>query len=119
MTVREFYAAVDGDYESAVKCFGDDFAIKKWLLRLSADPCFQELQAAMPNGDAEGIAKASNALKGMALNLGLTKLGEASRKLEQTAHSGITMETLSIFRTIEVEYAALALSIEKMLSHKP
>ena len=55
----------------------------------------------------------------MALNLGLSKLGEANRKLEQTAHSGITMETLSIFRTIEVEYVVLVLSIEKMLSHKP
>ncbi len=115
MTVKEFYAVIGGDYEGAVKCLGDDLAIKKWLLKLSADPCFQELQDAMSKGKQEEIARAANTLKALSLNLSLTKLGQSSRRLEDAARSGITMETLVLFHAVEVDYAAVVSVIDKML----
>ena len=116
MTVHELYAAIGGDYEGAIKCLGNDLAVKKWLLKLSADPCFQELQAAMPNGDQKGIVRAANTLKGVSMNLGLTKLGESSRRLEDAARGGITMETLALFHAVEVDYAAVIAAVDKVIN---
>ncbi|MBQ2697720.1 MAG: Hpt domain-containing protein [Clostridia bacterium] len=115
MTVQELYLATESDYPTALRCLGDDMNITKWLLRLRADPCFEELQAAMPAGNAAAIERAANTLKGLCLNLGLTKLGEAAKGLEDSVKNGVTMATLSRFHTVEVEYAAVSRAADLLL----
>jgi two-component system sensor histidine kinase BarA len=73
------------------------------------------LARAVQSGDAREIASAAHALKGMSLNVGARKLGEACAAVERTAHEGGDVNPLmkSVRREYSRAHAALPDVIEE------
>ena len=60
-----------------------------WGKMLDDVPAYVDrLSTAVAAGDAASAVNAAHAIKGLALNLGFTALGEASKDLEQAAKAG-------------------------------
>ena len=72
-----------------IDALGEDEVRKLWIKLLDGVPDWLDrLDAAIAKGDAAAVATTAHALKGAALNLGFTALGEAGRALEQAARAG-------------------------------
>ena len=74
MTVQELYSHIDGDYDAALKIMMMDQLIGRMIVKLKDDPSCPRLLAAEESMDAQALFEAAHALKGVAANLGLTKL---------------------------------------------
>lgn len=73
MKLNEFYAAVDGNYEDAMARLQNEMFVGKFLRMLPRDGSMMLLEKAMADGRANDAFRAAHTLKGIALNLSLTK----------------------------------------------
>ena len=74
MKLNEFYMAVDGNYEDAMERLQNEMFVGKFLRMLPRDGSMTPLEKAMADGRANDAFRAAHTLKGIALNLSLTKL---------------------------------------------
>lgn len=82
------------DVDGVMKRFMDMKKMyQKYLLKYLADPCFDDLTNALQETNIEDAFRASHTLKGVASNLGLTKLYDADvvivEKLRKQETEGI------------------------------
>lgn len=88
MTVQEFYASIGGDYADVVRRLGNEARVKKVLGMLARDESMASLGAALARGDYEGAFQYAHTLKGVFLNLGLSRLAQADSALTETLRPG-------------------------------
>ena len=74
MTLPELYAAMDGDYEQALKVLRIEKLIDKHIRKFPDNELFVGLVEAGKNVDAEALFEKTHAIKGVCANLGLTKI---------------------------------------------
>ena len=84
MTVKEFYEAVGGDYEGTQKRLMNDMLIKRFLGRFLETTDIGKLRTAIGANDFRAVFTEAHTLKGVAGNLGLTELFNASDELCET-----------------------------------
>ena len=84
MTVQELYQQIDGDYDAAKKIMMMDQMIGRFIVKLADDRTYEKLEAAGAAMDPAALFETAHTLKGVAANLGLTKLSAMA--------SGITEE---------------------------
>lgn len=81
MTLKQYYEAVNGDlfgYNAVMQRLGKEERIIRLLNILKNDTNADELTAAIAQEDAVTAYRAIHSLKGVGLNLGLTRLCNAS-----------------------------------------
>lgn len=78
MTVKEFYDVIGGGYEDVLSRMLKDERIVKYLRRFPEDPSYGAFFEQLEAENYEEAFRNVHTLKGLALNLGLEKLGEAS-----------------------------------------
>lgn len=83
MKLNEFYVAVDGNYEDAMERLQNEMFVVKFLRMLPRDGSMMLLEKAMADGRANDAFRAVHTLKGIALNLSLTKLAAACSQLTE------------------------------------
>ena len=83
MTIEEFYNAVGGSYASVKELFLTDERIKKYVLKFKTEGSYQKLMDAVGSGDATASFEVAHAFKGVAGNIGLTKLYNAASELTE------------------------------------
>lgn len=83
MTIQQCYAVIDGNYDEVVSRLRTDERIKKFLLKVADDKSFELLCTAMHDRDMETAFRAAHTLKGVCLNLSITKLFEVSSELTE------------------------------------
>ncbi len=88
MTLEECYAAVGGDYEGVLHRFMSPDRVRRFVLKLPADPNFNLLEEAIKAQDFSTAFRAAHSLKGIGLNLGFTALADSSSKLSDALRSG-------------------------------
>lgn len=81
MDIQKFYEAIGVDYNIIIKRLRKDYLIEKYLRLIVTDDNFAHLEKAVDHGNYEEAFKAAHTIKGMALNLELTPLAEASADL--------------------------------------
>lgn len=84
MTIQEFYLHAGGNYEEVLRRLCGEARIKKVLGMLSRDGSMQDLRAALEKKDYEEAFLAAHTLKGITMNLGITRLAEAVSELTET-----------------------------------
>ena len=117
MTVKEFYAAIGGNYNDALQRLMNDALIHRFLMKFPADKSFEQLKTALDNQDVEAAFSAAHTLKGVALNLAFDRLAKASvvltdalRAENREAYSFDDFGTM--FADVEKEYAAVCAALE-------
>lgn len=88
MTTREFYDSIGADYDNVLARFGSEKMITKFAKRFADDKTFQDLCAAVENGNAQEAFRMAHTLKGICSNLGFDGLYRASYDLTEDLRGG-------------------------------
>ena len=104
MSIRECYEALGGDFEGTLGRLGSEKLVERFALKFLADGCFPTLIKAMEEENYENAFRAAHTLKGVGLNLGFTKLHEASDLLTEALRGGNKPEDNTLLENVKAEY---------------
>ena len=117
MTLREFYDMLGGDYAGTLGRMMKEDRMKKYLLRLPDSKDYTDCLNAFEAKDYDLAFRASHNLKGMALNLGLTKLAESSSELcESVRHGAPAGDVSDLIEKMKADYEETILAIQVNLA---
>ncbi|MCR5089308.1 MAG: Hpt domain-containing protein [Oscillospiraceae bacterium] len=88
MTVQELYAAVDGNYEAALKVLRMDAMVKRFILKLPNDKALENMLQGWAAKDEKAVFEGAHAVKGVCANLGLLSLSEKAGELAEEFRPG-------------------------------
>lgn len=83
MTLREFYAQLDSNYEQILRRLPSEAMILKFVKMYADDPCVRLLTENIERGDWSEAFRAAHTLKGVALNLGFDHLQKYASELTE------------------------------------
>ena len=123
MTVRECYASMGADYEDVLNRLASEETVRYFAVKFLSDGSFSDLRAALASGDMKRAFLAAHTLKGIAQNLGFTRLGDAAsvmtedlRPLQAEPEGDARRKDAPVaaFRRVENEYARVAAAIRQI-----
>lgn len=94
MDIKQCYLKMNGDYADVRSRFRTDERIERFLKLLPGDDSFSLLEDSLAKKDYETAFRAVHTLKGVAMNLALTSLVEASSALTEALRDGNVPEDL-------------------------
>lgn len=105
MTVKEFYAKVEGNYDDVLGRLMKEERICKYLFRLSTTGDFEGMHQALDEKNYADAFRFVHNLKGMSLNLGLSALASASSELCETMRNGApTIDITNLIQEVDDKY---------------
>lgn len=108
MTDREFYESIGSDYDDTVRRIGGEENVHKFLKMFKDDPSFERLSKALSANDAEGSFRSAHTMKGVTINLGFTKLYNASAELTEALRDAPSADgTAEMYERVKKEYSAV------------
>lgn len=113
MTVRECYAALEGDYEEVLGRLYSEALVCKFIGKFLSDSSFQLLEDSMQSGDREEAFRAAHTLKGVSQNLGFTKLYESSHEITEALRTKNYDLAAQLLSKVEADYAQTAAAIRQ------
>lgn len=106
--IKSTYTLAGNDYDGAInRTAGDEELLLSLFDMFLNDKSWQELNAAMANGDAKSAFAAAHSLKGSSGMLGMTKLFEAMRPLTEALRGGDIALAKRLLPAAEREYKAV------------
>lgn len=115
MQLQQFYEEVGGNYDEVMARLRKEDRIVKYLGLFLADESYTQLCAAVDAQDWEQSFRASHNLKGVAANLGLGSLFEASSTLcESVRHGAPTGDMAAMIADVRTQYAATEAAIKAL-----
>ena len=112
MTLKECYAAMEGDYDEVFSRLRKDERIQKFVMKFLDDKSFDELKAAVEAGDLETAFRAAHTLKGVTQNLSFAKLFNCTNKLTELLRGGQMDEAL--YKQVEESYHQTIAAIREL-----
>jgi len=114
MDLKECYAKLEGNYDEILSRFMSDAMVERFMLKFLKDTSFQEVSEALNKNDGETAFRAAHTLKGVALNLSLSKLAvSASELTENLRDLQIDGDTSPLFTQTRKDYAMTKEAIEQ------
>ncbi len=117
MELKECYAKMGGDYEAIFQRLRQEERVKKFLSLFPKDPNYQLLADSFAAGDWPTAFRAAHSLKGVSLNLALSRLAESSSELTEDLRSGApSPEAPALFERVKQDYEVTLGAINEYLS---
>lgn len=88
MNIQELYQSIDGDYDQAIRVLRVEKLVDKHIRRFVDSDVVDGLLAAGSSMDPTDLFEAAHAVKGVAANLGLTKLSDAASEITEDFRPG-------------------------------
>lgn len=104
MTLKECYAALNGDYEEAMGRLRSERLVQKFVLKFLDDGSFDLLCRSMEAGDQPEAFRAAHTIKGVCQNLSFTRLLASGEKLTEALRDGPTPEAPALFTQVQADY---------------
>ena len=109
MTVRECYEEMGADYEEVLRRLANEERVARFLLKFSSDESFDE------ESDYEVAFRAAHTLKGICLNLSITRLAESSSALTESLRAGGWSEEAGpLFERVKDDYSQTIQAIQRL-----
>ncbi len=83
MTVKECYEAIESDYNDVLSRLRTDERIQRFLLKVLEDGSYELLVKSLEQRNMEEAFRAAHTLKGVCMNLSLTKLYQSSQAITE------------------------------------
>lgn len=83
MDVKQCYEKMGGDYDDVMSRLRTDERIKKFLLKVAEDKSFDNLCENLKTRNIEEAFRAAHMLKGVGLNLSLTRLHKSASAMTE------------------------------------
>lgn len=116
MTVRECYQYMGADYEDVLRRLKTDDRICKFLTMLLRDPSYSALEQALNSRDYETAFRAAHTIKGIAMNLSLTRLTQISSQLTEALRPRTENDVIwSLFQQFKAAYDEMTTAIHMLL----
>ena len=104
MTLKECYAALNGDYEEAMGRLRSERLVQKFVLKFLDDGSFDLLCRSMEAGDQPEAFRAAHTIKGVCQNPSFTRLLASGEKLTEALRDGPTPEAPALFAQVQADY---------------
>lgn len=115
MTLREFYAVTEGNYDEALGRLMNEKRILKYLRKLPATDDYRLMNETFASGSWEEAFRYSHNLKGVSLNLSLTALADAADALCNTVRSGPpTVDFSGLLEEVNRRYESTVALIDEL-----
>ncbi len=116
MTIKGFYDAIGANYDDVVGRLMNDALISRLLKKYLDDTNYSKLADNIEKGDMNEAFLAVHTLKGLALNLGFNKLGEASAALTEYLRDGVgeKQKAEELFKPITEEHEKIIELIKQL-----
>ena len=88
MNIQELYQSIDGDYDQAIRVLRVEKLVDKHIRRFADNDVVDGLLAAGSSMDPTDLFEAAHAVKGVAANLGLTKLSDVATEITEDFRPG-------------------------------
>ena len=112
MTLREFYAGIDGSYDEAIKRLMNEKLMLKYLGKFADSGDYAAMMAAAAAKDWEAVFRYSHNLKGVCLNLELGRLSRSASALCDSTRNGPPAGDISeLVSAVAADYALVMESI--------
>ena len=116
MTIKEFYAQIGEDDQDVVKRLGSEALIRRLILKFPQDETFAALQEALEQQNTETACRAAHTLKGVAVNLGFTRLYHAAAALTEVLREAKLAEAAPLLAETETAYRKIINAISALTS---
>ena len=116
MTLKEFYAAVGGDYDATLNRIPKESMVLRFVKKYADDKTYAQLTEAVKAQDWETAFRASHTLKGVALNLGLGSLAHASSQMTEALRGQDSMpeSVQPLYEAVQKEHTAVCSALEQL-----
>jgi len=105
MTVKEFYESIDSSYDEAIARLMKDDRIKKYLAMFAQGDDYNKLINLLEEKNYEEAFRCVHSLKGMCLNLTLSKLANSSAVLCDALRNGApTVDISDMLSALKADY---------------
>lgn len=100
MTLKEFYAAVGGDYDATLNRIPKESMMLRFVKKYADDKTYAQLTEAVNAQDWETAFRASHTLKGVAQNLGFDGLYRAAFALTEEMRGGAPLKNAALYDAV-------------------
>lgn len=83
MTVQECYEAFGGNYQEVISRLRTDERVARFLQKVVDDGSYKLLVDSIASGNVDEAFRAAHTLKGVCMNLSITKFGESASALTE------------------------------------
>lgn len=104
MTVKECYAALEGDYDEVIGRLMSEERIQRFALKFLADSSYEFLRTSLAEKDTETAFRAAHTLKGVCQNLSFTKLYLSSSNATEALRGGDIASAETLFEQVTADY---------------
>ncbi len=104
MTLKQCYDLLEGDYEDVLGRMRKEALVEKFALKFLNDSSYESLQQGLAAKDQQIAFRAAHTIKGVAQNLGFTKLYETSGHLADVLRREWSEEAFPLARQVEAAY---------------
>src|SRR5574344_2469623 len=104
MTIKEIYDKT-GNYQDALQRFSNDAIIMRFALKFLNDLSYQKLCDTVKEGNIEDAFAAAHTLKGVAGNVGFTKLQDAAADLTEQLRPLTGPVDMQLMQKVDDAYA--------------
>lgn len=108
MTLKECYAAMEGNYEDVLSRLMTERLVQKFVLKFLDDKSFDMLCRAMEEQNAEEAFRAAHTIKGVCQNLSMTKLYGSSVRITEALRGGDMAAAAEILPQLRADYEQTA-----------
>ena len=95
MDLNEFYRLMGSSLAEQIERLGSERLLYRFLLRLPDDASLSELRRGIDSSDTVTVFRAAHTIKGIAMNLGLATLQNASAPLAEALRNKTAPEALA------------------------
>ena len=104
MTLKECYAALDGDYQGVMSRLPSEKFVQKFVLKFVNDGSYELLLRSMEAGDYAEAFRAAHTIKGVCQNLDFTLLYRSSAALSEALRNGCSPEAPALAEQVKEDY---------------
>lgn len=116
MTIKEAYEKLGGDYEGAMRRVSESM-FPRLIIMLLKDTSYKDICTGLEQKDYELAFRGAHTLKGVALNLGLTPLGDKASILTEALRDRKDNQVVQqAFATLEQVYQEMHTTFTDVLS---
>lgn len=105
MTLREFYAKTNADYDAVIRRLINETLVLKYLNKFQKDGYFTQLRQSVCRQDYETAYRCAHTLKGLCLSLGFETMSKPVIALTEELRAGRTENAETYIAVIEPLYA--------------
>ncbi len=113
MKLVELYTLLSGDYEGTLERMCSERLVERFVLRFLGDETFPALEKAMAKENYQDAFHIAHNLKGVASNLGLTKLHKVADGLTEALRDGKKPEDDTLLLQVKEEYERTIAALKK------